>query len=144
MRVKCIDINDYSYLTAGKIYEVLEVSDEDKYIINNDEPCEYDYEKELFEVVDGEENNTHKQSTKYFHYSFETVDKFGHKNTHAGVVKSENPYFPMKIAEEQLKSRKVDYKYINYNCVIELSKEDFEYKLAELSRFVDDDEGIYG
>ncbi len=50
MKVKCVDKKDYTFLTLGKIYDImLEMTD--KFFINDDDDDVFMYDKDCFIVV---------------------------------------------------------------------------------------------
>ena len=70
--------------------------------------------------------------TKYWYYTIEKIKKANDIIHSDGVVSSKNKYFPLKdvdiFCSEEI------YKFIAITFVCEISKEDFEYKYAQLSK----------
>jgi hypothetical protein len=51
MKVKCIDNNNWHYLTLGKIYDVIEIDDEGDYYIIDNENDKLWVSKEWFKLL---------------------------------------------------------------------------------------------
>lgn len=55
MKIGCVNIGTYDYLTSGKVYDVLSMDDGVYYLINDD-GWECDYPQDLFEVLEDHAN----------------------------------------------------------------------------------------
>lgn len=67
---------------------------------------------------------------KYWYYILETRDYHGSYNRVDGVAQSDNGLFPLREIEKRCNN----IKSINYKIVIEISKEDYEWKYHDMSK----------
>lgn len=88
--------------------------------------------------IDNEDINTNKS---YYFFCVKIKDLDGYINTYDGIVKSDNGLFPLRQTEERYRNNYGNDILIDYKSIIEISKEDYEWKHAEMSKFIGDGKG---
>ena len=77
------------------------------------------------------------KNAKYWYYSAKVKYIDGHSNNYDGIVYSDTGCFPLKKAELSVKRDMDDnFSSIDWNFVVEISKNDYEWKHSEMSKFV--------
>ena len=149
--VQCIDNEDMEeHLVEEAYYEAYECTDAmgtDKFLVKIPS-AKGDYElscyRHRFKVVNEEdwEGLINKDTTQlqsgsnnktYWYYTYECYDKGKLSNAFNSIIDSDNNMFPLRKAEENAGSKGSEH--IEYKMVIQISKEDYEWKLAEMSKF---------
>ena len=146
MRVKCIDNDGHKeLLQIGKIYPVLREIERMRYnlysILYNDVDIGY-FNQNRFETLsydNGEDitiGNKNDGSLKYWYYIIECINASECCYEYTGVISSNKNTFPIKDVEEYKKSED-DIISLTFKLIIEIDREDYEYKYAEMSKFRD-------